>query len=605
MFRFIANKNRPARRGVPLVAAAFLGSISIQGAALAHDPPRVVSVSPNPQSLTADTLTSILVTFDTPLDALTVDSPTVQVFGRWSGVRPGELSLANDDTEILFVPSGPFSAGEWVTVALSRGIRSRQGEPMALGYTWNFWTRGAPGTLELENTGTVEIRRPGEGRIQSYGAYAEDLDGDGHTDLTVPNELSDDVRVFLNDGTGTYDAFTIHEIPNGGAPSTNEGADFDGDGHIDIAVGNSQGDSVTVFLGTGTGVFRSISNFHASAGVRGLSVMDLDGDGDTDIVTANRAGDDLSILLNRGDGTFEQGQSLEAGGSDETACAAADANGDGVLDLFVGAYTSDEIILLLGDGEGGLVFSSSVPAGGSPWMLAAGDVNGDGRGDVVSANASDNHAAVILGDGEGGLEPAVTYPTGGFPLAIDLGDLDGDGDLDLVTSNYAGANWTVYENAGDGTFGNPKSLAAPRAGSCATLHDRDRDGDLDMTGVDEVADLLILFTNNPPLGIDEEVSGKIPPLPRTFALEQNHPNPFNPVTAIGYELPFEAAVELTIFDIQGRVVRTLVASSKTPGRHEVVWNGRDDTGRPVASGVYLYQLRAGEKRETRKMLLLR
>jgi hypothetical protein len=238
-------------------------------------------------------------------------------------------------------------------------------------------------------------------------------------------------------------------------------------------------------------------------------------------------------------------------------------------------------------------------------MIAAGDVNGDGNADVVSANSFADNAAVVLGDGMGGLAEAVTYPTGGFPLAIDIGDLDGDGDLDFVTSNYSGADWTIYENAGDGTFGNRKSLPADRAGSCATLHDRDRDGDLDMTGIDELTDLLFLFTNDPSVGIDDEVSGGSPPLPQAFALAQNHPNPFNPATTIGYELSGEAPVTLTVFDLKGRQVRTLVSSRQTAGRHAVIWNGRDDGGHKVASGVYLYSLQVGEERVTRKLLLLR
>ena len=76
-----------------------------------------------------------------------------------------------------------------------------------------------------------------------------------------------------------------------------------------------------------------------------------------------------------------------------------------------------------------------------------------------------------------------------------MGDIDGDRDLDVVTSNFSGSDFTLYENDGTGIFINRRNLPANVAGSDAKLHDRDNDGDMDMTGIDEMEDLLILFTN--------------------------------------------------------------------------------------------------------------
>jgi flagellar hook assembly protein FlgD len=84
------------------------------------------------------------------------------------------------------------------------------------------------------------------------------------------------------------------------------------------------------------------------------------------------------------------------------------------------------------------------------------------------------------------------------------------------------------------------------------------------------------------------------------------PNPFNPQTTIAFELPNEQAVSLRVFDISGRLVRELVAGeTMTMGRHETVWNGRDNTGRRVASGTYFYRLEAGEYSETKRMALIK
>jgi hypothetical protein len=84
------------------------------------------------------------------------------------------------------------------------------------------------------------------------------------------------------------------------------------------------------------------------------------------------------------------------------------------------------------------------------------------------------------------------------------------------------------------------------------------------------------------------------------------PNPFNPQTTIAFDLPQRVAVSLHIFDIAGRLVKELInAEELSPGRHEVVWNGRDDAGRQVASGTYFYRLEAGSYSETKRMVLIK
>lgn len=94
-------------------------------------------------------------------------------------------------------------------------------------------------------------------------------------------------------------------------------------------------------------------------------------------------------------------------------------------------------------------------------------------------------------------------------------------------------------------------------------------------------------------------------IPRAFALEPNYPNPFNPATTIRYRLPRPEHVRLTIYNLAGQTVRTLLNAPLPAGVHTGVWDGRDDRGREVASGVYLYRLSAGDFIQTRKMILIR
>jgi len=90
-----------------------------------------------------------------------------------------------------------------------------------------------------------------------------------------------------------------------------------------------------------------------------------------------------------------------------------------------------------------------------------------------------------------------------------------------------------------------------------------------------------------------------------FVLDQNIPNPFNPATAIGFSIPQRMEVDLTVFDVSGRRVMTLVHGTMPAGRTNVAWNGRDANGRAVSSGVYFYRLRSGSRVQTMKMVLLK
>ena len=94
-------------------------------------------------------------------------------------------------------------------------------------------------------------------------------------------------------------------------------------------------------------------------------------------------------------------------------------------------------------------------------------------------------------------------------------------------------------------------------------------------------------------------------LPTSFTLHQNFPNPFNPITTLRYDLPENNFVILTIYDMLGRVVVQLVNTTQEAGFKLVQWDGSDSMGRSVSAGVYLYQIRAGEFVQTRKLVLLK
>ncbi len=94
-------------------------------------------------------------------------------------------------------------------------------------------------------------------------------------------------------------------------------------------------------------------------------------------------------------------------------------------------------------------------------------------------------------------------------------------------------------------------------------------------------------------------------VPSVYAMQPNYPNPFNPMTKISFSLPEAQTVQLAIYGLDGRRIRTLISGDLSAGNHEVIWNGTDDAGRSVASGTYFYQIKAGPYSRVRKMTLVK
>ena len=94
-------------------------------------------------------------------------------------------------------------------------------------------------------------------------------------------------------------------------------------------------------------------------------------------------------------------------------------------------------------------------------------------------------------------------------------------------------------------------------------------------------------------------------IPLDYNLFQNHPNPFNPVTSLCYDLPEDGLVNITIYNMMGRIVKTLVNSSQTAGYKSIQWNATNDRNETVSAGLYLYTIQAGKYRQAKKMVLLK
>lgn len=457
----------------------------------------VLAVSPSAGSMNAPTGAAISVTFDRAVDPATLSTQTLWAFGRQSGAIGGSLSLSGGDQTVTLTPSQRMAAGEQVIVILSHDLRAADGTFLrSSGYSWLFNTRVRPAAMQFSELQRFSTNIPAGASSRPYGGLLGNLDADRWLDLVVVNEDTDDLRVFLNEatGTGSFGAMLLPTTPVGAVPSPSDSGDFNRDGLFDMCVSDRDSAQVSILLGNGDGTFAPAQNVTVGLSPLGIVSIDVDGDGDLDIAVANRVSGNVTILRNDGAGVFGSPTQFDAGVNQERALAAADMNGDGLLDLVVGGISSQRIAAALSNGDGTFAVQPAVPSGGAVWGVGAADMNGDGNADIAAANSSSDNFAILFGDGAGGLSAPVVYATDPFVLAVDMGDFDGDGDVDLVSSSFGG-DWRLHVNDGTGALTFDQEFPATDASSCSIAADIDNDRDTDLILVDEQADEIIVLTN--------------------------------------------------------------------------------------------------------------
>lgn len=453
----------------------------------------VVSTSPSMNALNVPIASPISITFDRPVDTATFTANAFWAFGKNSGRVTGPITFSNGDQTVTLTPANSLFSGELVTVVLANSLKGADSVNLrAAGYSYQFTcaARSAPRIYRQVANMTARTAPPTNTRI--YGAQLSDLNSDRFCDITLINEDSADIRVFLSRTLGdcTFFPFLQPVTQNQYEASPNEPSDFDRDGKVDVCTSNTGHNSVSIHLGNGDGTFRPRQVVPVGTQPHGIAVLDADGDGDMDIACANGGGNSLSLMLNNGSGVFGPSSSFEGGGNEEYGLTAADMNNDGIMDLVVGFHTSQTIAILRGNGNGTFTNISSRPAGGQAWKMRANDINGDGKMDAICANSTSNNVGILKGNGDGTLQAAVTVPSAAHVVAAEVGDLDGDGDLDLLTSSFSGGRFRIYTNNAAGAFTFDQEFVADSNSACAVIGDLDNDRDLDLVLLDEIADTV-------------------------------------------------------------------------------------------------------------------
>ena len=246
--------------------------------------------------------------------------------------------------------------------------------------------------------------------------------------------------------------------------------DFNGDGFADLVVanGNSTNPFVTVYFGTGTGLFGKGVNASLPEGASSIVTADFNNDGVPDVATAAFFHQNLSILLGVGNGTFQDPVTSTGGGQ---PLAAADLNGDGVIDLITSA---GPVYVHLGNGDGTFALPSLVLTVDEPLngRLAVADFDGDGHVDL--AGSVGGRIGVLSGRGDGTFGLPLVSPLFGYdPTA---GDFNRDGKMDLVVANDD--HFQILLGIGNGDF-SAGQILSPRPGR-VVVTDFDRDGIADL-----------------------------------------------------------------------------------------------------------------------------
>ncbi len=353
----------------------------------------------------------------------------------------------------------------------------------------------------------------------------------------------------------------------------------------------------------------------ASFGATVSGGADLNNDGYSDWIVG--APDDPTLATGAGRAFAYKGG--RGGVPGLGAIASGDFNADGEADLVAINQDTGEINIFLNEPNFAFVntdhpVSTIIPVDGKPVAVSCGDVNGDTLDDFAIVRANPEDVVLYLSNGDGTFQEGEAYPAGrrvtGYPLLptrVYLADVTNDGNLDLLTVISAWGGVSIRAGNGDGTFGASSEYLGAELATDIALGDVSRDGKLDLAMTDRPNGRVNVFFLRD-TSVAKQQATDAPAIPSNIAplLAQNYPNPFNPKTLIRYDLPVGGQVELSVFDLRGRKVATLVNSKLPAGAQQATWSGRDDRGGEVAAGVYLYRLVVdGAIAGQRKMVLVK
>jgi hypothetical protein len=299
-----------------------------------------------------------------------------------------------------------------------------------------------------------------------------DFNGDGKPDIAVLDTTGSNIQVFLGTGAGTFTPG--NSLSTGANPVGLVTGDFNGDGILDLAV--AAGDGVEVLYGSGGGAFGSYVTTSIAGAASNLAVADFNNDGLPDIAALSST--TLTILVSTGPGFNTALFPTSSIGSAAAAeIATGDFNSDGLTDLVVITPAGAGVMLNSSDLTApaptyGFAAPVVYPAGNGPDAVLVKDVNTDGNPDLLIANSTDGTVSVLLGSANGTFVSHGAFAAGANPTSIATSDFSGDGIADLIVTNQSAPvsqNISVLLGMGNGSYRSPLTYGSENPGPNSIL----------------------------------------------------------------------------------------------------------------------------------------
>jgi hypothetical protein len=434
---------------------------------LLKEGPNLLVAVPLPNDLLVDPEADILAQFTQKLD----ENSTFSAFGSMTGFRFGYYFFV-DPLTLVFNPDLPFKNGEAVDVIFNESLENIDGLP----FDFDPETKETAESFSYRfNTRVVNTGSDGE-FVTGWSALPEDpaavavadFDLDGHIDIATANSGPGSISILLSDGAGEFLPQVSYPVAGNSTQSIAVG-DFNNDGRPDLATADAFfSPAVSVVINNGDGSFGAAATYSVEERPQSIIAADLDGNGSIDIATSN---------LNATNG-FDPDTGIQSPTPDNVAVLLN--NGDGTF--------GSTATYLAGDGK---------PQGGR--RMAAADFDGDSYIDLAVTSQEDqfdgngdlipdaiDKVFILLNDGNGAFLEPVPYDAGTVEEISDIAAarLDSDDDLDLIVSKFRSEEVSLFLNQGDGSFGPaisyPATVDPERTPVELVAVDMDQDGDLDI-----------------------------------------------------------------------------------------------------------------------------
>jgi len=345
----------------------------------------------------------------------------------------------------------------------------------------------------------------------------------------------------------------------------------------------------------------------------GPAVADLENDMVLDIIIATL---DSNLYVVDGEGNYPSGFPYTAASGFSSPATLVDLDGDQDLEIIIGSENG-VLHVLHHDGTTMNSFSvNSAIRGGA----SVADIDGNGNFEILFSSEEGHIYAWDAITGTEALGWPINSGLGAMSEPITI-DLDNDGDLEIVNTTIYGMV-TVSHHDGS-PYENFPSTVDDSITSTPAIGDLDNDGDFELI-VGTSSDLQVIDimqqkgeryawsayrSNNHRDGFFDVTLASTQKngsnLPLEYSLGKNYPNPFNPITKFSYSLPEDGRVTITVFDIQGRLVKVLIDRDQSVGYRSIAWDATNHLGRKVTTGIYFYRMQSGNFSQTRKMILLK